>query len=193
MVEFALMFILLLTVFFGIIEFARLFQVWMTLQYSAQAGARYASTGLQSVEPSIDPWDQVRLDAIKAVVRNRCNNLVIDPSAGPTSPGYFNVAVYSSDPPVHGQEFPGGPNTQVDLDVVHNHKLITPFLNVIFPWIKLTAHAEKINERFRHPGYGTPAGVLPPTPVIPTPTETPTPLPTTTSTATPTETPTQTP
>ena len=43
--EFALTLPILLILIFGIIEFARIFQAWVTLQNAARTAARYASTG----------------------------------------------------------------------------------------------------------------------------------------------------
>src|SRR5436190_7967537 len=45
LVEFALTLPLLLLLMFGIIEFGRIFQAWVTLQNAARTAARYASTG----------------------------------------------------------------------------------------------------------------------------------------------------
>ena len=45
LVEFALVGIVFLTLVFGIIDFARLLQSWVTVQYAAREGARYAVTG----------------------------------------------------------------------------------------------------------------------------------------------------
>jgi Flp pilus assembly protein TadG len=44
-VEFALTLPILLMLMFGVIEFARIFQAWITLQNAARAAARYAVTG----------------------------------------------------------------------------------------------------------------------------------------------------
>ncbi|MFZ0533965.1 MAG: TadE family protein [Anaerolineales bacterium] len=173
LVEFALIIPTLLLIIFGVFEFGRIFQVWMTVQNCAQAAARFATTGERFVDPSIDRWDSGRLGAIKAEARSKAVSLNIDNSAGPSSPGYFHVYVYASDPPVQGTEYPGGPNARVAVDVVFNHPLITPLVNMIAPYITLRAHSEMINEQYRHPGYGTPPGVLPPT-IFPTPTPVPT-------------------
>src|SRR4051812_48896404 len=43
--EFAITLPTLLLIMFGIIEFGRVFQAWVTLQNSAREAARYASTG----------------------------------------------------------------------------------------------------------------------------------------------------
>jgi hypothetical protein len=45
MVEYAITLPIMLIMVFGIIEFGRIFQAWVTLQNSARAAARYASTG----------------------------------------------------------------------------------------------------------------------------------------------------
>ena len=45
MAEFAITLPILLLLVFGVIEFGRVFQAWVTLQNSARAAARYASTG----------------------------------------------------------------------------------------------------------------------------------------------------
>lgn len=176
LVEFALIIPALLFSIFGIFEFGRVLQVWMTVQNSAQAAARFAATG--------EGWQDGiagRLGNIKAEARSKAISLAIINSAGPSSPGYFHVYVYASDPPVRGTEFPGGPNARVAVDVIFNHPLTTPFLNGIVQYIKLSAHSEMINEQFRHPGYGTPSGVLPPT-IFPTPVPTNTPRATATAT-----------
>lgn len=44
--EFAITLPILLLLLFGVIEFGRIFQAWVTLQNSARAAARYASTGV---------------------------------------------------------------------------------------------------------------------------------------------------
>ncbi len=46
MAEFALTLPIVLILMFGIIEFGRIFQAWVTLQNAARAAARYASTGI---------------------------------------------------------------------------------------------------------------------------------------------------
>ena len=45
MAEFALTLPILLLLMFGVIEFARIFHAWVTLQNAARAAARYAVTG----------------------------------------------------------------------------------------------------------------------------------------------------
>ncbi len=186
MVEFALILPVLMLIIMGIFEFGRMFQVWLTLQYSAQAAARFATTGQLGVDPTVDQWDSIRLAGVKSAAQNSAVTLGIVPSAGEFDPGYFRVYVYASDTPVVGREYPGGPRARVIVDVIFNHPLITPLGTMLSRYITLRAHSEMIVERFRFPGFGTPAGTLPPTiPPTPTPTITPTP----TNTPVPSETP----
>jgi hypothetical protein len=170
LVEFALTLPIFLLILFGLIEFGFLFQAWLTVQNSAQAGTRFAVTGRGYADPTVDAWDQNRLQLIKDQVRNAGRSLRIDDSASPLQPGYFNVKIHASNlpEPTPGAEYPGGPNDRVAVDVTFNHELMTPIVHSIVPWIRLRAHSEMINERFRHPGYGTPPGELPPT-IEPTP------------------------
>jgi hypothetical protein len=167
LVEFAMIIPIMVLIIFGIFEFSRMFLAWLTVQHSAQAAARYATTGKGYQDVG------VRLENIREEAKTRAVGLNIDSSAGPSSPGYFRVYVYASDPPVLGAEYPGGPNARVAVDVVFNYPMITPLVNMIAPYIRLTGHSEMINEQFRHPGYGTPPGLLPAT-IAPTPTPKPT-------------------
>jgi Flp pilus assembly protein TadG len=164
-VEFALMLIVLVTVTMAIIELGRLLQVWLTVQNSAQTATRYAVTGQEAADPSDDPWDRTRLQAIKDEARRVAGSLAIDDSAGKTEAGFFEVTISAADRPpttTIGAEFPGGPNQRVAIRVTYNHDLITPFLREVYPSLRMTARSEMINERFRHPGYGRAPGVLPP-------------------------------
>ncbi|MBN1138998.1 MAG: pilus assembly protein [Anaerolineae bacterium] len=184
-VEFALVIMALLAIVMGLVEFGRLLQTWMTVQNCAQAAARFATTGQCAVDPTDPAWQQdaARLQCIKDVARDAAASLSVVNGASLFDPGYFDVSVHASDPPTSDPdvEYPGGPNARVAVDVTYNHPLITPVVRKIMPWITLRAHAEMINERYRHPGYGTPPGQLPPTIAptsTPTPTRTPTPTPT---------------
>lgn len=74
--EFAITLPILLLLLFGIIEFGRLFQAWVTLQNAARTAARYASTG-QYFEDRYDineivPCDVVR-DAITLEIKGGNN------------------------------------------------------------------------------------------------------------------------
>jgi hypothetical protein len=73
MAEFALTLPILLLLMFGVIEFARIFQAWITLQNAARTAARYAVTGqwdenvLASLL-SVDTSSYASQDAVRAAV-----------------------------------------------------------------------------------------------------------------------------
>ncbi len=167
LVEFALIIPTIVLIIFVVFEFSCMFQNWLTIQNIAHGAARYASTGAGYRDGS-----NARLGYIKDEAVKRTTSLNIDASAGPLTPGYFHVYVYASDEPIAGKESPGGPNARVAVDVVFNYPLITPLVNMIAPYIRLTGHSEILTEQYRHPGYGTPPGLIPPT-IPPTPTPSP--------------------
>jgi hypothetical protein len=78
--EFAITLPILLLLLFGIIEFGRIFQAWVTLQNSARAAARYATTGVYNTDkyqlhlnvydPTNSAW-QGDLDSIVPCLKNQ--------------------------------------------------------------------------------------------------------------------------
>ena len=50
LVEFALVLPLLLLLIFGLVEFGRLFQAWLTLEHAARQAARYAASGVYNTD-----------------------------------------------------------------------------------------------------------------------------------------------
>jgi hypothetical protein len=232
--EFALILPLLLLLIFGIIEFARLFQAYLVVVNSARFGVRYAVTGefepgyctdvdgngtLCSGASENQEIDIARLDSIHEVVNGVAVAILKDGSASEGQPGFFQVTVCSSRTGFqydrvadrcNPTEDPGDPEegpTRVLVAVTFQHPLILPFLNNLWPSVRLHAERTGILENFRvarvlglPPDIEVPTATNPPT-MTPTPSETPTetvaPIltstPTETATLTPTETPTQTP
>ncbi len=62
--EFALTLPILLLLLFGVIEFARIFQAWITLQNAARSAARYAVTGQWDVDAVAEAIGYVRPDGL---------------------------------------------------------------------------------------------------------------------------------
>lgn len=75
--EFALTLPILLILIFGVIEFGRLFQAWVTIQNAARSAARYASTGRINYDmfevsvPADTPEDIAMLDAIIPCIKDQ--------------------------------------------------------------------------------------------------------------------------
>src|SRR5262245_28137514 len=100
--EFALTLPILLILLFGIIEFGRIFQAWVTLQNSARAAARYASTGIfnEARYPLDDDPNGEATGPVPCVVDDdyggvdqRGTKTTIDPNATPGNPG-DDVEIY---------------------------------------------------------------------------------------------------
>ena len=213
--EFAVALPIFLLLVFMVIELARVFYAWATIENNARAAARYLSTGqydpafcLNGCADEADR-EQARLRAGLERGREILYGLLItqfgEQAGGPGSdtPGFYGVTICSSRP---GFEFDpatlrcvpgndaGGPGDRVVVVIRHNHMIITPLLRPIVAHIPLIARREVINERFRTVRLlglppEIPTVVPPPTPTFtPAPTDTPTPTPPPTDTPTPTAT-----
>ncbi|MBO9362505.1 MAG: pilus assembly protein, partial [Thermoflexus sp.] len=197
--EFAMALPIFLTLVFVVIELARVFYAWATIENNARAAARYLSTGQYDealcLSGCVDEADreQARLRAGQMRGREIVFGLLItsfgEQAGGPGSeaPGFYGVTICSSragfefDPATlrcRPSNDAGGPGDRVVVVVRHNHMIITPLLRPIVSQIPLIARREAINERFRTVRLlglppQIPTVVPPPTPT-PTPTVTPT-------------------
>ncbi|MCR4405960.1 MAG: malectin domain-containing carbohydrate-binding protein [Anaerolineae bacterium] len=211
LLEFALVLPVLLITTFLIIETARVFQAYVTVQNAARAAARYAITGQDktAAEMSLPGWsgDPDRVASIKDVAYRESLGIPIRyvdymyPYPHYDQPGALVIRIFGppSEGNPSGEDDAGGPGDRVVVEVDYNLEILTPFLSSIRQSVRLTGRAEMINEGFGLTGQSH-GGVLPPTlPPIPTlgptatPTDTPTPTGTPTETPTPTYTPTFTP
>ncbi len=184
LVEFAVILPVFVLLFFGVFEFARLLQSWVTIQHAAEEAVRFATTGTG--------WDAgvgVREGNIIEVAINAATGIRIDDAAGPGDPAYFRVGMRSSQngPDPSEPDTAGQANDFVRVTINYNHPLATGILGdrIMVP---LSTQSLAVNERFARPVV--PVGELPP---IPPATWTPTPTPTPTDPATPVSTPTRTP
>ncbi|MGQ9675600.1 MAG: TadE family protein [Chloroflexota bacterium] len=183
LVEFAVIMPVFILLFFGVFEFGRLLQSWVTIQHAAEEAARYATTGIGYDLPA-----GTREGQIVEVARRAATGLHIDESAGSSDPAHFSVGIRSSqngpDPSEPGSA--GRANDFVRITITYNHPLVTQILGDELS-IRLQTEALAVNERFARPLV--PVGELPP---LPPATWTPTPTGTATPTSTPTTTPTTT-
>ena len=112
--EFALVLPALLMALFMIIEVARAFQAWLSVQNAARFGMRYAITGEFDPGNCVDidfpadgaclgtsrraEEDGARLQSIYDLTEHAAAGLLRDPTAIWNEPGYFHVTVCSSRP-----------------------------------------------------------------------------------------------
>jgi hypothetical protein len=102
LVEFAAVLPILLIMIFGIIEFGRMFQAWVSLQNAARAAARYASTGNVNYElfdaaEDIEDDDDVAIDIIVMNDVVPCGSNVDGPDVVPDVPDPSGALKYGGD------------------------------------------------------------------------------------------------
>lgn len=203
--EFAIVILVLLLIFFVIIEMGRILWGWVTVQSAAQEGARYAVTGQFDPNCFFDdpPCDDPRVASIRAVAEERLTGLRLDRSPDAMLEDDFSyfIEIYGINQFGQLQEdFAGIPGQPMVVRVIYNVPIMTPILSGIVRNVPVMGQVIMNNELFGQTG-GITAGqsVAPPLPPVPTagPTETPSPTPTPTTTATstpgPSPTPTNTP
>lgn len=118
LVEFAIVLPILLMLIFGLIEFARIFQAWLSVTNAARFGLRYAITGEYDASYCQDldgdgntcrsetdrdtrelEEDDARIPSIEEVARGLAIGPAIDDDAVEGQPGFFKVTVCSSRAP----------------------------------------------------------------------------------------------
>jgi hypothetical protein len=140
-VEFALVGSIFLTLVFGVIDTARLFESWITVQHAAREGARYALTGRGDCAISPDN----RLACIEYVTKEAAMGLSGGPGAVDVTVRKWAYPDYA-DPPVEGSA--GVACDNIEVEVEYDHHLMTPVISAIVPHILLTGRDRVINEPF---------------------------------------------
>jgi uncharacterized repeat protein (TIGR01451 family) len=157
LVEFALIIGFILTFVFIMIESARLFHAWQTLQNVAREAGRYALTGQYDrdcvdIEPECQPPHDPRVFSIQQKALASTTGLVIDPTltphnGGDSEPYFFYTNVFSVQ---DGYIVPtaGKANEPVYIFVYYRLSLITPLVSSFMPSIMLRTSVVVINEDF---------------------------------------------
>jgi len=217
LVEFALVVPTILLLLFAIIEIARLFHAWISIENAARFGVRYAVTGEYDLQycagfpggvcDDQSERESARIPSIKDAAMAGASSVWHDPGAADGQPGFLKVTVCSNKagivyfPPDAGtsttadcqpSEDPGGPGDRVSVTVDFDHPIISPIISAWLPQVRLSAQREGIVEQYRVSRViGLPATISVPT-FTPTNTATATLTPTNTTTPVPTDTPTPT-
>ncbi len=208
LVEFALVFPIVLLTLLAIIEIARLLFAWVAIENGARFGVRHAITGdYDRSHCAIFPGgvcdnqferDNARIPTIRDNALAGAAAIWRDDTSLPGQPGYLKVTVCSNKsgimyyPADSGTglaadcqpgEDPGGPGNRVSVTLDFDHPIISPIISSWVPQIRLTARREGFVEKFRVARVvGLPATISVPT-FTATPTNT-SPPPTVTSTPT---------
>lgn len=188
-VEFALTVPVLLLLLFGIVDVARVFQAYVTVQHAAREAARYASTGRQEL---VGGSYLSRTDSILLRAKETLAGLPLCPdpdSTNATTNGWYGIRLSP-----HNAGLPG---EYEEVEVSYSVVPVTPVLTAVAPYFLMVGKQRVINEYFGAVPKLDRAN-MPPTPLplptfTPAPTPSPTPTPTPTPSPTPTPTPTATP
>ena len=141
--EFALVAPLFFLTVFGIVDFSRMVQTYVTMQHSAREGARYAVTG----RTDCGATTPTRLTCIDYVVHSQANNLVNQAttlSVSLTSWAFLPGATFGT--PVAGSA--GQQCDAVEVKVQYDYHPMTPIINKIIGTVPLHATERLVNEPY---------------------------------------------
>jgi hypothetical protein len=141
LVEFALVAVVFLTLVFGIIDFARLFESWVTVQHAARQGARYAVTG----RTDCDAYADDRVGCILYAAREATAGLSGPPEDIDISVRSWTYPAYA-DPPREGE--PGAACDEVEVEVDYDHHMMTPLVSQFVDHVPIRGRERVVNEPF---------------------------------------------
>ena len=144
-VEFALVGSIFLMLVFGIIDTARLFQSWVTVQHAAREGARYGLTGRANCDIAGVPIADDRLACIINQAKQAATGLTGAPGAANVTVRTWEYPDYA-DPPV--EDYPGVACDAIEVEVEYDHQLLTPFIGAIVDHVPLSGRERVLNEPF---------------------------------------------
>ena len=140
-VEFAVVAMVFFLLVFGIIDFGRLFQSWVTVQYAAREGARYAVTG------QID-CTGITNDRIACITQKA--QVATTGLAG--APANVTVKVrswsYPTYPTPAAEGAPGNACDEIEVEVDYNHHMLTPIISSIVDHVPLVGRERVLNEPY---------------------------------------------
>lgn len=132
-VEFALVSVVFFLLVFGIVDGARLFQSWVTLQHAARSGARYAITG-QQVCPAY-PSGSNRVACTDYTAKKATKGIAGGDTGGGGVTVTYKKWLYTGgtwpDPAIANDL--GVQCDQVEIKVSYTHKFMTPVIQGILP------------------------------------------------------------
>jgi hypothetical protein len=141
LVEFAMVATIFFMMVFGILDFARLFQSWVTVQHAAREGARYAQTGRTDCDIAEDD----RPACIEYRAKEAATGLNGAPDAVEVSMRSWDWPDYA-DPP--HEDYPGVACDAIEVQVDYDHQLMTPIISAIVDHVPLRGRERVLNEPF---------------------------------------------
>ena len=140
-VEFALVAMVFFLLVFGIIDFGRLFQSWVTVQYAAREGARYAVTGQTACTGTSDD----RVLCIQKKAKDATTGLFGAPGNVTVKVRSWSYPAYAN--PAH-EGVPGNACDEIEVEVDYDHHLITPIISSIVSHVPLVGRERVLIEPY---------------------------------------------
>jgi Flp pilus assembly protein TadG len=141
--EFALVAPLFFLTIFGIVDFSRMVQTYVTMQHSAREGARYGVTG----RTDCNATTPTRLTCIDYVTHSQANNLANQSTTmtvSVTSWPFLSNATFGT--PVAGSA--GVQCDALEVKVQYDYHPMTPIINKIIGTVPLHATERLVNEPY---------------------------------------------
>jgi hypothetical protein len=131
LVEFALVGIIFFMMVFGIIDMARLFQSWVTVQHAAREGARYAITGQSACDGAANRTDCIEWTSKRATTGlSGGGEDATDEEIGVSFKAWDYVGSNWTGPTSNKT---GKPCDQIEVTVSYTHQVVAPIIKVFAP------------------------------------------------------------
>jgi hypothetical protein len=139
--EFALAAPIFFLLVFGVVDMARLYQSWVTIQHAAREGARYGVTGRTDCDV-VTPTREACIEHVARIQTGGLHDPENDLTVGFRSWGYPAYA----DPPV--DDSAGDQCDALEVNVGYDFSPATPILGSIIGSVHITARERLVNEPF---------------------------------------------
>lgn len=141
LVEFVFVLMAFLLFIFGIIEGARLFESWITIQHASREAARWGVTGQVTCAVATDD----RLACIEAEAADNLDTLV-DSSGATIQVNHYDFPAYA-DPAITND--PGGACDLLEVHIEYDHGVVVPIIGAITgDTVHLETEERMVNEPF---------------------------------------------
>lgn len=141
LIEFVFVLMAFLLFIFGIIEGARMFESWITIQHASREAARWGVTGQVNCPSATDD----RLACIEAEAAANLDTLV-DSGDANIEVNYYDFPSYSS-PAITNDA--GGPCDLLEVHIEYDHSVVVPLIGAITgDTVHLETEERMVNEPF---------------------------------------------
>lgn len=140
LIEFVFVFMAFMLFIFGLIEGARLFESWVTIQHASREAARWGVTGQVNCPSATD--DRLACIEAKAIE----GLITLDAGSADVDVNYYEFPSYA-DPAISND--PGGPCDLLEVHIDYQHEVVVPLIGAITgDTVDLATEERMVNEPF---------------------------------------------